>query len=126
MIKANELRIGNWFFSNIYQQVDLQHLEYLQNEEFAPHDAMKPIPLTIEILQKAGFKDIEEELVIELEEGTSLIQTCFMDLWLIRTTRSWDQKGYSDLTIDGERLQFVHQLQNFYYCFTGKELEIIL
>ena len=56
MIKANELRIGNWYewseFSSIGQGYDKVTLE---NHALSYHKLIKPIPLSPEILEKAGF-----------------------------------------------------------------------
>ena len=53
-MKTNELRIGNWFKSNIYQQVTIEHLEFLLNDSIKDKSIMQPIPLTEDILVKCG------------------------------------------------------------------------
>ena len=59
MIAANELRIGNWYkqlHTGAYTQVDLFLFHELYDDEtYADH--LQPIPLSPEILVKAGFSN---------------------------------------------------------------------
>ena len=62
-MKTNELRIGNWFKSNIYQQVTIEHLEFLLNDSIKDKSIMQPIPLTEDVLVKLPrwFKDLIDD-----------------------------------------------------------------
>ena len=108
MIKANELRIGNWYnqFDNLHQAswVTIKDLSE------APESQIwcKPIPLTSEILEKCGF--VYNKLVdgYEFDKYTIRYQMMFYDGFRI-----------SEFNI----CKYLHQLQNLIYALTGKELE---
>ncbi len=115
-MKPEELRIGNWLN---YKGIDIEWAieDFAEVEKAGILEVTKPIPLTPEWLEKFGFEDIEEELILDLG-GNELVQTRFMDLWIIRDF--WERK--TSITINEESLKYVHQLQNFYFAFTGNEL----
>ena len=120
MIKTNELRIGNWYeHDGKYYQV-----KSIMNGESYPY--VKPIPLTPEILEKAGFtkgKSIGLTLDIRFDE------TPFYSAYL------WFEflagSVYLYTLDDGHNIElanfiYLHQLQNLYFALTGEELEINL
>jgi|SRR5688572_1618292 len=116
MIASNELRIGNWFTvgeSKPFQITGIFH-EYvwsLINETDFPIAELNPIPLTPEWLERAGFVQAYDsyggQLSPELQEGSRI--RVKDNVWL---------SGYIDVKLD-----YVHQLQNLYWCLCGKELE---
>ena len=119
MIQANELRLGNWFQSNIYQQVALETLEYLLNPNFAPHSAVKPIPLTPEILEKCGFECVSH--------GLTTITYVHKGLPEYGRTCYWHAEiGELNLNYIAIGVKYLHQLQNLYFALTGEELEVNL
>ena len=123
MIKASELRIGNWVYKDLsiddieLRQVLPGDIIYVAIEEEGGEDFMsyQPVALTEEWLHKFGF-----------------------------STTQWDDfnshrlmVGDNDYTIviysDGNcevgdivtlKIKSVHQLQNLYFALSGKELEI--
>ena len=99
-MKTNELRIGNWFKSNIYQQVTIEHLEFLLNDSIKDKSIMQPIPLTEDVLVKLPrwFKDLIDDGYFNLNELPN---------------------GYVDV-------KYLHTAQNLYFALTGEELNIIL
>jgi len=113
MIKSNELRIGNL----VEQKVNSDSGTYciitaigLLTE--SDIDA-EPIPLTPEILEKAGF-DIDID-------GYFVIKKCLY----------WLDEGVIQISLGHAPLfncpcKFVHQLQNLYFALTGEELPIEL
>lgn len=126
MIQANELRIGNWlfFFNRLepgrYIQVTgrmLAHAQDFGDGGFGPY--YDGIPLTPEILEKAGFK--KHYFFNEWDFPTYL-------KWDIRPHANDEYKIYYDgeLLEDAAPLKYVHQLQNFYFALTGEELIIEL
>jgi hypothetical protein len=124
MIKANELRIGNYILINgsivrigygviqdVYQKnkgIRNQYLNTLTHE---------PIPLTPEILEKAGFKFYEKSEMYEKDD--------FMDLHILYDNAGYCIKDY-ELNIWSPNILYLHQLQNLYFALTGEELEINL
>lgn len=79
---------------------------------------LQPIPLTEELLLKCGFNvecyefQIKEQLLLTIE-----------DFWILYNTRTnfyvviFSNKAF-------KQIEYLHQLQNIYYDFTGKELNI--
>lgn len=135
MIKANELRIGNWVTKtdkNYTVAINMLH-DIATSENFP----IERIPITAKILESAGFEK-------ETTEGKGDYAEC----WDLRIGyNDWDQDFFLRITdpdaeIDMclifsrdvpesncqiiQKPQFVHQLQNLYFALTGNELEITL
>jgi hypothetical protein len=119
MIKANELRLGNYFLWKCKPK-KVKHIwpygvgitteegdDWTQVLEI---EDIEPIPLTLEILEGAGFEN-------------------------------WNKNKYANnvicLTLNGDgflylanqrhvNLFYLHQLQNLYFSLTGEELNIKL
>lgn len=131
MIKANQIRVGNRFVREIRstrgQEFDHNFVlteEWMgklfsENTSFALND-LHPIPLTPEILEKAGFNSVttnkdgsynfwgkEIDASVDVEDG---------ELFRYRIHERIRTKS----------IQYVHQLQNLYQALTGQELEINL
>jgi hypothetical protein len=117
MIKANELRIGNWYFEfGMPRQATgllIYKLESIRIRDKIAID-ISPIPLTPEILEKCGFR----------EYGP-------FSPWLTLGSFSWSDPAGISYEIDEEsamldHIKYLHQLQNLYYAVTGEELTITL
>jgi hypothetical protein len=138
MIQANELRIGNWFsyvlkygvWTTKYEKVESIHDNGVNVYSSSFYDStvieadyefkdINPVPLTPEILEKAGFKEYlkgiaftNDHYVINLKEGKFF---------------RWEvEGGYGAWFILSDYCQYVHQLQNLYFALTGEELQINL
>ena len=137
MIKANELRIGNLvnvpredqspfridafeYLSNTYIKVAMTHPEF--GDKMHPltwyDEDLKPIPLTEDWLLKFGF-----------EKSNS--NTEFYTFDLSKLSIHLKSKQYADgrtyfnsWCIIEKQIEYVHQLQNLYYCLTGSELTV--
>lgn len=126
MIKANELRIGNWAESK-GKFVQVNYMSYPMGDEqnrvvsFYPNtkghqddhnnlNNLNPIPITSEILEscKVMYKHFADRFYIRIVSGGISIGQ--------RT------KGIKYL----RNIKYVHQLQNIYFALTGEELEINL
>jgi hypothetical protein len=124
MIKAQELRIGNWVLgNNTYQQIEIEQLEYLLNDKFSPHAAIQPISLTPELLEKCGFKKrlSSDKVLYHFFQGENPVtHDWLIDLnWIIGREYPFYKNGY-------HQIRSLHQLQNLFYCLTGEELNIDL
>lgn len=119
MIQANELRIGNWL-------IDIKFGSYIRFKSFfglcnveANPDLYNPIPLTPEILEKAGFE-------LRKEYGTSIE----IDYKLYPLYVKFEHNGGLLITIHEysscSHVKYLHQLQNLYFALTGEELQIDL
>lgn len=129
-MKAEELMLGNWVLqtSNICGlelsepkniQVGAKHLMDLVNENTGTYK-YSPIPLTPGILEKAGFKEIDDDGLFELNNGSLIIQL---------QSNYLTNNGFSlivqkmDCFID---IHYLHQLQNLYYSLTHTPLNVEL
>lgn len=123
ILKASELRLGNWVYFDVGdfpRQVTLESFAIL----FKYPERLswiKPIELTPEILEKAGFR--------ETPFGT--LQKSVTDYLGFSIKERWDE-GYSLITESGVyydsnlKLLYLHQLQNLFYSLCGEELKINL
>jgi hypothetical protein len=118
MIKANDLRLENWVYvvdeeSTPKKKPVQVNLTWLQIPE-----ALEPIPLTPELLEKAGF----EWMHTNNEDGDERE-------WLQHNIFDWLKYYEGHIHVDEyciAHIHYLHQLQNLYYLLTGKELEINL
>ena len=122
-MEANEIRVGNWL--NDPRQYDPKFFPKTDNGYFKATardiqyaDEFEPIKLTEEILLKCGF-----------------YKTGITELYLLTDTIniSWFEEDPTVIEINSENIysyivncEFLHQLQNIYWCLVGEELEINL
>jgi hypothetical protein len=115
MIDINELRLGNWV-DNVgdKEYVTALAVNFLATNGQIGIDIEKvyPIPLTPDILEKCGFRYMEELNGLHYK-GHVVFKTISGD-WIIDIER----KG---LLIN---IYTLHQLQNLYFALTGDELQI--
>jgi hypothetical protein len=120
MIKANELRIGNWIeavapMGNYYMKMYSVNFESLENHP----DSANPIPLTPEILEKCGFT------LKKLGYND-----CYRKPFKTATFLLYAHSGryyFTCFEVNHEtEIKCLHQLQNLYYALTGEELNIPL
>jgi len=109
-MKSNELRIGNLIYHGndvvTVQIIDNQYREYIASEEgegIWPIEYFQPIELTKEWLLKAGFKPFDKD---------------FAKNGIIVHSR---KRGYV-INKKVPIMQYVHQLQNYYYANRNEEL----
>ena len=114
-MKASELRIGNWvidssFGKGEYAQIDA---DWLFRFSDMPFDTIQPIPLTEEILLKAGFEQ-SDGFPNEFTRGN----------WIVYLHNPVNREVYFG-TFD-IKLKYLHELQNMWVLATKKELKIEL
>lgn len=123
-MKANELRLGNYFQSNIIQKVQIEHLEFLLNDKF-DHSGMQPIPLSEEWLFKMGFETyLNGYRLLNSPKYTEIQITkkgFYTDKKLFDYELDYNKANESQLYIS---VFYIHQLQNLYFSLCGVELEI--
>lgn len=117
MIKANELRIGNYFIDAKGRlcTVDVVSADMEETIITVKRGALttlpiKPIPLTEEWLLKFGYSEIEFSIPKKYRNHSRVSLRCNFD----------DER----LFYDGRQIQYVHQLQNLYFALCGEELTI--
>lgn len=120
-MEANELRIGNWVNVGYNKQFDLDDFEnYFGEWKAFSNDAIEPIPLTPEILEKAGFEDVKYAWKLEVKDSGFIVMHNNDKASFV--TGDYDELGFQ-LKYE---IKYLHQLQNIYFALTGKELEINL
>lgn len=129
MIASNELRIGNWIH-DIFQEdkpsVDFKVYALHKTKCFygatsgiyhTTYERLRPIPLTPEWLERAGFEKIAGCYSIKIwDRGTLYV---IIDDANVRFEIGNSAEGI--VACKGD-LTSVHSLQNLYWSLTGKEL----
>jgi len=136
MINPKELRIGNFVYVEKYKSkeqyiTDVGSVGHWGIDGMATHsqdiegDECWPIPLTDDRLLKFGFEQDRARLVLK----TPLLQKCYFAsspyVGIIDGTTSIYLYHIDGMAI-GKPINFVHQLQNLFYCLTGQELDVKL
>jgi hypothetical protein len=134
MINANEIRIGNWVeyggetlsvggisesVATLYPKPPVVNICYVLVPAEVSYDEINPIPLSPEILEKAGFKwsnSINHWIITWGINGVHFIK---FDEYYDKFSFQLGQAHY-------KVLDYVHQLQNLYFALTGEELNIEL
>lgn len=146
-LRANELRIGNYVNADLYND-DLILVESIcsKNKEIfnstageIPLTSIKPIELTEEWLIKLGFENWGKGKLYSSEfesydrfvlhnvlDGTSNFEVHF-----IKSTYGNSEHYQYIISCDeddrinwGKEIEYVHQLQNLYFCICGEELTL--
>jgi len=111
MIKANELRIGNYIYSfdNI-SIVTSKTIEAIESE-YMSGSPYEPIPLTEEWLLKFGF-----------DKAAVCWRIIYNELGNVITINQVKGKFYLNY-LDRE-IKYVHQLQNLHFALNNEELKL--
>lgn len=126
-MEAKELRIGNFvalddeyqrktmsFTGGVINGIQKKHVVYNEINN-VPVKNLKPIPLTEGWLLKFGFKQYD---FVVRPSNTWLLSGFAVEFYKDRFIFR-----YEDYLI-GTPILYVHQLQNFHFAITGKELTI--
>lgn len=133
MIDPTELRIGNYILYKSGVRIlpvtcTFQHFE-LFNKGFAK-DAY-PIALKPDILQKCGCVENKKYYLFPDTREFSLALPVMGNnknevyAYINSNKDSYARATVNDLIISNH-FYYLHQLQNLFYAFTGKELEVLL
>lgn len=129
MINANELRLGNWIKNGFNQPIKINGIISEGNTGGYALKTLSPIPLTAEILEKAGFKD---NILLLGEQGVCsygwhLIASTYKGISKVNLAYDYDDCAYESHNAEHQtEIKYLHQLQNLYFALTGQELEISL
>jgi len=108
-MKATELRIGNLFQWSEIASMGIGKDVITKDNHYTYEDFKEPIPLTEEWLEKFGFEYSD----LNGDSG----------LWKIPPFQIYGK--YNQFIYDYRLdVNYVHQLQNLFYCLTGEELII--
>lgn len=119
MIKANELRIGNYVYviKVVPIIVTADHIKSISEGDID----YTPIPLTPKILDSCGFK-LDKRVGVWFETKPYNKDKTSVAIWDSHTM------DYKWSMADNKHIQikYLHQLQNLYFALTGKELTVNL
>ena len=128
MIKANELRIGNWVKLNDQEDGKLVKFKYFSEDlrvAFFYKEAMGEftaniagIELSPEILEKCGLKNGNSELDRNVFYSTNKHLAQFS----VNISGSFGIYVGVFIALRSVHLEYLHQLQNLYFALTGEEL----
>ena len=134
-MKANEIRIGNYYqdrYGNYHIVEELSKSSFVDDhfDRGVSTKQMLPIPLTEEILLKAGFeKEYEDDRYgrVFLVPNTKYIIRIVnygnpQKVDFGYSLEISDDKNWSDI----KRIYFIHELQNLIFALTGEEIKIDL
>jgi hypothetical protein len=138
MINANELRIGNWIADYEADSSSVGHFQVEQLTKYVGSEIwivyrnnsikskeVSPIELTEEILLKCGFIQSKNNYgntfhVLD-ENGFTAMFT--VEHWTKTEENSkWKNNWHTTGLLKGNKLKYLHQLQNLYWCLTNEEL----
>lgn len=123
-MKAQELRIGNWFsFGELFHQATHWDIRNLRVAELKNRntDIYKPILLTEQWLLDFGFEKIDGVDVLAYRYKT---KDLFLHFAISYFHGVW-HFGFNAIQMHCfAHFQYVHQLQNLYFALTGEELEL--
>lgn len=131
MIAITELRVGN-LVSDVWASPHSMYPVVLLGAKSCKYGGVRsgkplscsysnlmPIPITINVLQKAGFVNLSGYVsdVLSNSDGSCSVQ--------IRGNKA--RVWVDDIDLDRfQEVKSMHQLQNLYFALTGKELDIKL
>jgi hypothetical protein len=118
-METKELRIGNYL-----QSLSVEQVNSLSNNKINGYysSGFSPIPLTEEILDKAGFG---MKYATNPQEPNALRVRYLEDFELLRFEDEQIIFHSGGHGVHNDVL-YVHQLQNLYFALTGKELKVNL
>ena len=125
MITANELKTGNYLFkAGSFIKVTGTVIRDFELPFCKSCKDYSPIPLTPEILEKAGFVLDERGYKIPISGSAWLIldEDEGYNIFILQI----DTEGGIDYVLLKGTAKSVHQLQNLYFALTGEELTIEL
>ena len=139
MIKANELRIGNYLtfcvINDEYIEHDLPVCSIHSDNTIRlksgkdsigcfslKHKAIKPIKISVKWLRKLGFVTNDESGRVvwkHVNNKYDFISFEYANRYLIPTPYYFD-----NAFAEGYKIEYIHQLQNLFFSLTGQELQL--
>jgi hypothetical protein len=126
MIKATDLRVGNLLNYHTAEgdilpsKMDWQDFKWIDEDEKGFNLVHSPIPITEELLIKAGFRLYETGYFCLDILGEKFYFT--IGAKYDKTPKIIMDNGKDALSYTLKHIQHLHQLQNLYHALTGEEL----
>lgn len=126
MIQEKELRIGNLLlFKGNKIKIDSVEISYCEQYKEEFNETFKPIELTEEILLKCGF--VKCGVMADLTLNISYNRVLCYNHDHETVNMAQHTGGFKNLRdVHLNKINYLHQLQNLFWCLTGKELNIEL
>jgi hypothetical protein len=131
MIKPAELRLGNYILQKINTRINFVKCDYKHFELLSKGNDkdLYPIVLKAEILENCGFKENKEyPLLPQAREFVLMLAIHGSQANNIRAYIKNNGECFARAAVNGlpvsNNLFHLHTLQNLYFAFTGKELEL--
>lgn len=125
-LKANELRIGNYF--DEFRQIRIANGGTIALLEESPITQLwcKPIPLTEKWLIKFGFEKTYAKNCHKKRFNKNSLHSIVVTIGKENILCLLDEYSGKEIIMvfNGDVIESVHQLQNIYFALTGKELTI--
>jgi hypothetical protein len=112
MIPATELRIGNWTFN-----AQGEYSKINSGIDIGKSDALAPIPVSDNLLEKAGFVFHDYFKLWQLKRNHQ------MNAPEIELDPDYNVRDFGHRFI-GVKITSLHQLQNLFFMLKGLELEM--
>lgn len=139
MIDVRELRIGNFFkisvcdnfrVDEIYKKEDRfyyvkNNIGYNESYLYGVVEDLQPIPITEEMLMKCGMNECEDASIVRYVCRNGKFKMNIM-LYELKKYIICINNVESGEQVCSREVKYLHQLQNIYFDFTGKELEVNL
>ena len=116
-MKSTDFRIGNLVYYHIEDKMDereawdeispIDHDDLRCLEQYEDNSEYRPIPLTDKILLDAGFKSLFSGAGYH-KNGVEI---------------GYNHNGFYIIST-GLKIEFVHEIQNLYWCLRGEEIII--
>ena len=123
MIQAKDLRIGNLISAALYPNAITVESICSSNEDIYNRDtgeiplhSIFPITLSSDWLLKFGFK---------FSNGFYEMKINFLYIAIMLDNTTLMIEDVHEDAINIKSPEFVHQLQNVFYCLTGEELQVV-
>lgn len=117
-MKLEDLRIGNYVIQKGSNFIETVTLELLNRIDII----LAPIPLTEEILLRLGFEYYEplRHFRIVIDDVWYWVKSVNGKFLFSLTNLNYDEKNH----LPPLKIDFVHDLQNVFYCFEKTELTL--
>ena len=133
-ITTSDLRLGNWLYESDKSKFPMQvesigknwiYLDFEGNEGDVFENSDKeiyPIPITKELIVKSlNAEPLGDDYSVKLGDYRYIYFRINNDGYISIDFFNYDDNSENEIC-DG--IRYVHELQNLYHAFTGKELEI--